>query len=210
MPAPEARERIETGLEELGLDLAPEALDRLAELSELVADWGQRLNLTGHRGSGQIAHRLVLDALALLQPLPPFDSLVDLGSGAGFPGLPIAIARPQARVTLVEARERRHHFQRHAIRSLGLANVVALRGRMEDLEPRGADLVVAQAVASPEDLSASLVRWSSPGGHVAVPGGTLERSAAAEELGLLEPRTLEYRVPLDGPRRTVWIARNRS
>ena len=137
------------GFAELGAEPGDEILGRLGELSALVAEWGRRINLSGHRTADQVAARLVLDAAALEAALPPFESLADLGSGAGFPGLPFAILRPGTRVVLVEARERRHHFQRHAIRQLEIANAHAVRGRIEDAEPEACRAVIAQAVAAP-------------------------------------------------------------
>jgi len=119
------------GFRELPLVPPPGAIETLVGLAELVESWGRRLNLTGHRDSRTIAKRLVLDAAALMTHLPDFVAVADLGAGAGFPGLPLAILRPDARVFLVEARERRHHFQRHVIRELGISNVEAVRGRIE-------------------------------------------------------------------------------
>lgn len=195
---------ISSGLAELSLE--PEAAGPLASLATLVDDWGKRINLTGHRDASAVARRLVLDAAALHTVLPAVGSLVDLGSGAGFPGLPLAILRPQASFVLVEARERRHHFQRHAVRSLGLENVRVVRGRFEELDPDPADCVVAQAVASPDVLVGWMLRWARPGALLVVPGGTFPRTVA-DAGALLDPRNDTYRVPLGGPERTVWVSR---
>ena len=200
------RSVIETGLAELAIAAPESALDSLAKLSVLVADWGKRINLTGHRTPESIARRLVLDAAALLAALPSrsFQSLADLGTGAGFPGLPIAVLCPQARVLLIDSRERRHHFQRHAIRELALENVVALRGRFDELEAERCEVVVAQAVAGPAQLTGSLLRWAQPGALLVVPGGTSAREGS--ELAGLDVRTIDYQVPLQGPARTLWTA----
>jgi 16S rRNA (guanine527-N7)-methyltransferase len=201
------RALISSGLSELsGAPAPPGALAQLAELAVLVADWGERINLTGHRDAETVARRLVLDAAALQAALPRVYTVADLGSGAGFPGLPIAILEPDARVVLVEARERRHHFQRHAIRSLGLSNVSAIRGRLEEVEPSPSALVIAQAVAPPERLVPWMLRWASPGGLLAVPGGTSPREARAA-VGLERQESQSYQVPLEGPSRTVWTAK---
>jgi len=176
---------------------------RLARLAVLVASWNRRMNLTGHRTAETVARRLVLDALALARVLPCFDELADLGSGAGFPGLPIAIRHPERQVTLVESRERRHHFQRSVLRELGLTNVRALRGRAEQLEPIPHAAVVAQAVADPLDW---MLPWARPGGLLVLPSGDppppapCHRAASAFELA-------RYRVPLGGASRTAWIGR---
>lgn len=197
---------VATGLREIPLPASPATAESLAELAELVFRWGKRLNLTGHRSSEAIVRRLVLDAAALLQALPRFVSVADLGAGAGFPGLPFAILRPESRVFLVEARERRHHFQRQAIRELGLENVSAVRGRFEEVEPTPCDLVVAQAVSAPRELVAEMCRWATPGATLAVPGGSLARSAGPQP-HLASSTSVSYQLPLGGPERTIWVAR---
>lgn len=205
-PSPALSSVLCAGLEELSLD--PGLSESLATLCELLARWGARMNLTGHRTPEAIAQRLVLDALALgaALPLAAQESLADLGSGAGFPGLPLAILWPACRVTLVEARERRHHFQRAAIRTLGLRRVTPRRGRLEDLAPDPHAVVVAQALAQADQAVTWMLPWVAPGGWIVLP-----RSADAPSLttppGLEQASTASYRVPLGGPERTVWLAR---
>lgn len=195
------------------LELAADLAAPLAALATLLAQWAARMNLTGHRTPEAIARRLILDALALGSVLPgagPGEpgpaSLADLGSGAGFPGLPLAIRWPRCRVTLVDARERRHHFQRAAVRTLGLVNVGPRRGRIEALEPEPHALVVAQALAQPEQAIAWMLPWVAPGGWLVLP-----RTADAPELppapGLVDAQLRSYRVPLEGPARALWMAR---
>lgn len=197
---------VEQGLRELGLIPPASAAEALVHLATLVEEWGRRTNLTGHRDAETVLRRLVLDAAALLGHLPSFETAADLGAGAGFPGLPLAILQPQSHVFLVEARERRHHFQREAIRALHLENVEAQQGRFEELEPVSCDLIIAQAVASPDALVDAMLRWAKPGAWLAVPGGETPRSSSAEGR-LSDPQTVAYAVPLGGPRRTVWLAR---
>jgi len=200
-------ETIELGLRELGLEAhSPQRL-ALIELARLVDQWGSRINLTGHRGLDAIVRRLVLDAAALIAVLPDVVSLADLGSGAGFPGLPIAILRPWSRVTLIESREKRHHFQRAACRSLRLANAIALRGRAEQLDPEPHGAVIAQAMARPAAALPAMLRWVELDGLVFIPGG-------ADPPEIDDPRVAadgvrRYRTPLGGPRRSLWIGRRR-
>jgi len=203
-PDPSLERLIQEGLDELGLEggLAAD----LARLSELLHAWAQRISLTGHRSPEIIARRLVLDALALERQLPEADTLADLGAGAGFPGLPIAVARPACRVALVESRERRVHFQRAAVRALGLANTEAIRGRAEALEPRPQAIAVAQAMGTPDQVARWLVPWVAPGGLLVIPGAEAPPQVGTVA-GLDPPSVVHYRVPLDGPARTLWIAR---
>ncbi len=187
-------------------DATPERRERLIQLAELVARWNRRINLTAHRSPEAVMERLVLDSLALARVLPPFRSLADIGSGAGFPGLPAAILLPDRQVTLVEARERRHHFQRAAVRELGLANVRVIHGRAEDLDPVPHDVVVAQAVARPEKALGWMLPWARPGGHLVIPGGPTAPAPSAIP-GVSEASAIFYVVPVSGARRSAWIGR---
>jgi 16S rRNA (guanine527-N7)-methyltransferase len=131
---------------------------------------------------------------------------VDLGTGAGFPGLPLAIVWPTCAVSLVEARERRHHFQRTAIREIGIPNATPLLGRAEDLDPTPHAVVVAQAMAEPTVALGWMRRWVGASGWLAIP-----RSAGADPFepppGVFHVETRAYRVPCGGPARELWIGR---
>jgi 16S rRNA (guanine527-N7)-methyltransferase len=113
---------------------------RLARYAEELATWGARTNLVGSTEPEAIA-RHIEDALAAAESLSAGARVVDLGSGAGLPGIPVAIARPDVRVTLVEIRERRVHFLRHVARSVPVECRI-LRCRIGD-PPAGSDLDVA-------------------------------------------------------------------
>jgi len=195
--------RLRDGLETIGSSFPANAPERLAALAELVAAWGQRINLSGHRSPEQIADRLILDAAALAAVLPAFESLADLGSGAGFPGLPIAILYPEAELVLVEAHRRRHHFQRAAVRELQITNTRPLHGRIERLEPTPCSVALAQAVA-PAVEAAELIRpWARPGGWLAIPAASdapLPGFAAVHG----QVREVAYLVP-GGLRRKLWL-----
>jgi 16S rRNA (guanine527-N7)-methyltransferase len=206
MPGNPARQALLEGLEELRLEPPPDRIEALLQLAAGVDAWGQRMNLSGHRSAESVVRRLVLEALALLQVAPRFDTLADLGSGAGFPGLPIAIVRSDVQVTLIEARERRHHFQRAMCRELGLANAEPVRGRAEELEPRAHAAVVAQALAAPALALRWMQHWAAPGGWLLLPG--TERSTAPEPApGLTLEERRSYRAPGGAPSRVLWILR---
>jgi 16S rRNA (guanine527-N7)-methyltransferase len=201
----QARAVLVQGLAELGLPAAMDRVEALLRLAEMVESWGRRINLSGHRTVAGVIRRLVLEAAALMLEAPEFRSLVDLGSGAGFPGLPIAILRPSVRVTLVEARLRRHHFQRAAIRELGLGNVRLLRGRAEALAPQAHAAGVAQAMAQPSQAVAWMLPWVEPGGLVLLPGS--ESAPEVGGAGFSVEAIRRYRLPCGGPPRTLWVGR---
>jgi 16S rRNA (guanine527-N7)-methyltransferase len=192
------------GLAELGANPREDLVEKLSELAELLALWRTRINLTGYRSAEAIVRYLVLDAAALASALPSLESLADLGSGAGFPGLPIALLRPGCALTILESRKRPHHFQREAVRRLGIQNVRLRLGRAEQLEPEPHAGVVAQAVARPQRALRWMLRWAEPGGLLLIPGSSAIPQIAESE-GVSEGEPLRYRVPLNGPERTLWI-----
>jgi 16S rRNA (guanine527-N7)-methyltransferase len=207
-------ELLRRGLGEARIAVPDGAVERLLGFVGLLERWAARINLTGHRDGEAILRRLVLDAVGLWAALPRAASLADLGSGAGLPGLPVAIVAPEVRVVLVESRLRRHHFQKTARRELSLDNVALRLGRMEQLAPEPCDLVVAQAVAPPATVLDWMRPWARPGGWLAIPGVAEDRDPLADPTraasrGLKAAGVRRYRAPLEGRERVVWLARLR-
>jgi 16S rRNA (guanine527-N7)-methyltransferase len=200
---------LRAGLAELGFNFTAEQIEALLRLAALLERWAQGINLSSHRDVEAIVGRLILDAAALSRCLPPAAGLVDLGSGAGFPGLPIAVLRPECMVLLVEARERRHHFQKAAVRELGLRNVEAICGRAEQLEPQPRAIALGQAMARPAQAVRWMKPWAQVGGWLALPGGESPPQIDSEPDVVAEP-AVAYVVPCGGPRRTLWLGRRVS
>ncbi|HVX29023.1 MAG TPA: 16S rRNA (guanine(527)-N(7))-methyltransferase RsmG, partial [Nitrolancea sp.] len=146
---------------ELGLALDDTALERFAAYRALLVDWNARFNLTRITDPDEIERRLFLDSLALAPLLQRHRvasrvtgnlRVVDVGAGAGFPGLPLKIADPSIELTLIDATAKKVGFLEEAIRVLGLTNARAVHGRSEELAHDPAyrsafDVVVARAVA---------------------------------------------------------------
>lgn len=202
-------EHLLRGLEGLGHPTSPQQLRQLTQLVRLLADWSARINLTGHRDPITMATRLLLDAAALCRTLPELreaKTLVDLGSGAGFPGLPISILHPHLLVRLIDSRLKRNHFQRAARRALGLQNVEPILGRSDRLEAQPADIVVAQAMARPVRALELMLPWALPEGLLVLPA---TEDAAQPEIPFgarfLEER--RYQLPGLDIRRKLWLAR---
>ena len=141
------------------------ALDaKIAEFLRELARWGDRMNLVGSTDPAAMA-RHVEDSLAAVPHLGAGARVVDLGSGAGFPGLPIAIARRDLRLTLVEIREKRIAFLRHVVRTLEL-DVEIRRESIEAPPDARFDVALLRAVAPPE-RSLELARpWVNDAGQV--------------------------------------------
>lgn len=147
-PTPAApSERLATGLSELGLSAGAGDLDRLNAYLAMLTRWNRRYRLTARATRSELVVRHVLDSAAALPFLPPGTKL-DAGSGAGLPGLVLALLRPENAWVLLDSAARKVAFLRHACSELGLANVRVVRERLEGYrpaEPPGA--VVARALA---------------------------------------------------------------
>lgn len=145
------------GFAAMGLELPAGAEAQLAAYLALLAKWNKVYNLTAIRDPGEMVTHHLLDSLAVLSileksaPAGRRFSLADIGSGAGLPGLALAIARPDWSVTSVEAVEKKAAFQQQAKIELGLANVSIHCGRVEDLQEKF-DAVIARAFASLADF----------------------------------------------------------
>lgn len=172
-PAPpdgEWQEGLRAGALRLGVPLSPESLALFEQYMAELLRWRARVNLTGFRTPRAIAKNGFLDSLACLRALPEGPlRIVDIGSGAGFPGLPIRIARAGVALTLVEANRRRHSFLAHACRVLGLGDVRCLRGRAEVLAAgpglrASFDAAFARAVRQIEAAAALAAGFLRPGG----------------------------------------------
>ncbi len=124
------------------------AAERLARLLRELEKWNRRINLTAIRGSRQMIAAHVLDSLAAL-PLLAGDTVLDVGCGAGFPGLPLAIADPGREFTLLDSNRRKIQFVEHAAGMLSLDNVSAVAVRSEGYAPgHRFDTVIARALAT--------------------------------------------------------------
>jgi len=163
---------LDRGLVELGLALGPEALAAIDGHVRLLLAWTRAINLTAIRDPAAVATGHVLDSLSAvpwLRARSP-DRILDLGSGGGFPGLPIAAALPGASVTLLEPIGKKAAFLRTAVDATGLADRVAVvTGRAEELAavPTGRgtwSVVTARAVASAADLAELAFPLVEPGG----------------------------------------------
>lgn len=177
---------------ELGLMLSPEQKIRLDRYLALVDEWRPRVQLTGAR-SADTAAVLVAGAFCVLPFVPDAGRLVDLGSGAGVPGIPIAVIRPGLRVVLADAARKKAAFLEIAARDLALDNVDVLHARAEDLGRDPAhreryDVVTARALAPVRVLAEYALPLLRLGGDAVLPkgrGAVDEVRAAARAIHIL-------------------------
>lgn len=159
-----------------------DALDRAEAYVRLLATDGTVRGLIGPREVPRLWDRHLLNSVAIAPLVPPGARVVDVGSGAGLPGIPLALVRPDIRVTLLEPLARRVTFLDECVAALGLDTVTVVRGRAEEgptvRSLGGADVVTARAVAPLEKLAGWCLPLLRPGGQLLA----LKGSAAAEEL----------------------------
>lgn len=159
---------LEHGLHELGLALPGLACEKLLAYVALLVKWNRIYNLTAIRAPREMVTHHLLDSLAVVPclPVPPAHPLLaDAGSGAGLPGIPIALACPDWRVTLVEASEKKAAFLRQAAIELVLPNVAVHEGRVELWRPvQRFSIVISRAFSELADFLAACRHLAAPGG----------------------------------------------
>ena len=179
---------------ELSLDAATQG--KLLDYVALIEKWNRVHNLTAVRDSAQMVGSHLLDCLAVLPHLAT-GTIADVGSGAGLPGIPLALARPAHAVTLIESNHKKAAFLRQAVIELELGNVEVVSERVETWQPPSAyDVVISRAFSD-------LPEFVQLAGRLCAPGGTLAAMKGVhpyEELAQL-PRTFKLRsvLPLKIP-----------
>jgi len=156
-------------LEGAGIPLPPGAREKLDAYLALLAKWNNVYNLTAIREPEQMITHHVLDALAVLPRLPHVDRLrlLDVGSGGGVPGLPLAIARPGWTVVLIDSNHKKGAFLQQAAIELGLSNVETVTARVEDYGPDASfDVVISRAFSDLATFALSSERHLAPRGRL--------------------------------------------
>jgi 16S rRNA (guanine527-N7)-methyltransferase len=163
------------GLARLGLTASDAAVTGLCRYHAELAKWSQKMNLIARAPLAEVIETHFLDSLTLLpvlEELPAGGPLLDIGSGAGFPGLALKIARPELAVSLVEPRQKRISFLRHVIRTLGLTGIEAVEERIEPGqatlrgEKRAFPIITSRAFTAIAPFLDCCAALSPPGGAV--------------------------------------------
>lgn len=208
-----------TGAGELGVKLSAAELGKLYAFAAELKKWSRKINLTAIRGDEEIVVKHFLDSLVLLRVVGVNGDLLDIGSGGGFPAIPLKIARRELQVLSVDAVEKKVIFQRHAARLLGLHGFEALHVRAEELAAqRGGrfDWVVSRAFADiPTFVRIALPLVREQGKIIAMKGrgGREEAEAAGAALrgmGAEVSEIIEFHLPVSGDARSLIIINRRG
>ena len=205
---------LDEGLDQLrdvaagAIALPASASASLAQYLSLLAKWNRTYNLTAIREPERMITHHVLDSLAVLPHLPERAGLrvLDVGSGGGVPGMPLAIARPDWRVVMLDSNHKKSAFVQQAVIELALGNAEAVTARVEDYAPAAPfDIVISRAFSDLATFAESSARHLAPGGRlVAMKGIYPDEEIAALPPGIRVVGTRALRVPgLDAQRHLI-------
>ncbi|MFT3840279.1 MAG: 16S rRNA (guanine(527)-N(7))-methyltransferase RsmG [Myxococcaceae bacterium] len=204
-------EVLKQGLAWLKLEASPELVRGLELHADELLKWNQKVNLTAVSDPAEVAEKHLVDSLTVLSELEGATTLLDLGTGGGFPGIPVAVARPDLQVTLVDAVQKKVAFLKNVVARAGLAKrVVAAHvhanGKPEAEKLPVVDAVVARAFTEPDGLLKLAAPYLKPGGRVVAMLGrwdqaALEKVAADNGYRLVGVRA--FTLPRSGDPRAV-------
>jgi 16S rRNA (guanine527-N7)-methyltransferase len=179
-----AADRVAAAVFAAGLrPISGEAASRLAEYGNLLHRWNRRTNLTAIGDEEGILGRHLVECVAASQAIPEGATLLDFGSGAGLPGIPVAICRPELRVTLAESQGKKAAFLREAARVVGGGRIEVFAGRVAQMGERRFDLVTMRAVDRMEGAIAEAVGRVTSGGWLVLFAATGTVSRFRERVG---------------------------
>jgi 16S rRNA (guanine527-N7)-methyltransferase len=199
--------RLQQGLQELGLTLLPPTEKKLLNFLELLEKWNKTYNLTAVRDPEQMVPRHLLDSLSVL-PYLQGPRVLDIGTGAGLPGIPLALAQPDMEFTLLDSNAKKTRFATQALHELGLKNVVVVQERVEKFHPaQKFDTLIARAFASIPDMLAGSRHLCAASGRFLVMKGVFPQEELAAVTNGYRAEVKVLTIPgLDAARHMVILA----
>ncbi len=184
------------GAKTFGIHLDEKAVEAFNLYLQELLKWNQKINLTAIRSEKGIVLKHFLDSLSVYPYLPKYSSILDIGSGAGFPGIPLKIIQPTFEMTLIDSVRKKVDFQKHIIRTLGLKGIEAIHGRVQDKEIHQSlggrfDVILSRAFSDLQTILTLSFPFLRKGGMVIAMKGEVESS----EIQLLtETKGSRYRL----------------
>jgi 16S rRNA (guanine527-N7)-methyltransferase len=209
-PGPESA-HLAPACRKLGIELTAETIRLLNRYAALVGEWNERMNIVSAGDTGRILSYHAIDSIAVHRLLPTGARVVDIGSGGGLPGIPLAVVRPDLDMHLVESSRKRGIFLRTTISDLALTRVSLHNDRAESLPPLGCDAAVSRLTGPLLRTLRVAARHVIVGGRIILyktPACDLELSRAAAvacELGLSPAETIDIALPTCGITRRLVI-----
>jgi len=215
------------GAKDLEIQIDRMKIDQFVIHASELLKWSQKTNLTAISDPFEIAVKHFLDSIAPARFIPPDTSLLDVGSGGGFPGIPLKIMIPSLSVTLIDASRKKVSFLKHVIRMLGLINIEAYHVRAQDLSKdcrvhTAYDVIISRALSSMVNfVQMSLPLLATHGVIIAMKGKITDKEIESKRLLLEKPRDMQensmssfnmvlkkYRLPYLKSQRSLLIIKN--
>jgi 16S rRNA (guanine527-N7)-methyltransferase len=203
------------GAKAFGIDLDERKIEAFELYLKELLKWNRKINLTAIRSEKGILLKHFLDSLSVYPYLTERSFILDIGAGAGFPGLPLKIVRPAVELTLIDSVRKKVDFQRHVIRILGLKGVEAIHGRVQDkgiLRDLGGrfDIILSRAFSDLQTLLAlSLPFLKQEGTVIAMKGEVddeeIKHLAGTEEITYRLQKTVPLILPFSSFKRTILL-----
>lgn len=190
------RQQLEFGLTKMGLHFSVPVQQKLVHYIQLIARWNKAFNLTAIRDVEEMVSKHLLDSLAV-QPYVEGNNILDVGSGAGLPGIPFAITSPDKHFVLLDCNGKKTRFLTQAKIDLKLDNVEVIHQRVEDYQPIVDghriyfDVITARAYASTADILNSTVHLQNGDTRILVMQGKLDEQIDGQQYQLIESHTLD-------------------
>lgn len=207
------------GAARMGLAVSDLQAAQFARHGQLLMEWNRKINLTSITDPMQVAVKHFLDAIAPLKHIPADGRLLDIGTGGGFPGIPLKVMRPRQTMTLIDSVRKKINFVKHVLRQLGLDRIEALQTRAEALKGHGIqaekfEVIVSRALADLNTVAQTAIPLiADEGCIVAYHGPRDERHYSGRQFStVIKDRpvrcrlwTVTYQLPFLGDNRTVSI-----
>lgn len=195
-----------SGIEQLGLEIGRPQQQKLLAFLALLMKWNRAYNLTAIRDPGEMVSRQLLDSLSIL-PLVRGERVLDVGTGAGLPGIPLAICMPDVGFTLIDSNGKKTRFVQQAKIELGLDNLQVRQSRVERLDTAdGFDTITSRAFAALPKMVDLTRRLLTDGGILlAMKGSVPEQEIETLQAGGAEVEIVELKLPLSGERHAIII-----
>lgn len=202
------KQKLQKGLAQLGLNLNTAQQLLLLEYASLLKKWNNTYNLTALRHDSEIISHHILDSLTLLPYIQEAETLMDVGSGGGMPGIPTAICRPDLQITLLDSNTKKTAFLQQTVIELGLNNVTVAAGRVETIYDKKVDVVTSRAFAELADFVALTKHLLNENGYWAAMKGVYPYEELAQlPAGIEVAATDKLNVPMLAAERHMVIMR---
>lgn len=185
MKEEEFNEKMKESLKELNIELSEKQLNQFYNYMNILIEWNKVMNLTNITEPEEIIQKHFVDSLTILKSIKENDSIIDVGTGAGFPGMPIKIVFPETRITLLDSLNKRIKFLEEVTNKLELKNIETIHGRAEEVAHNKKyrekyDIAIARAVAPLNVLSEYLLPFVKIGGYAICMKGVKGKEEAEE------------------------------